>query len=306
MGIQGEIQTAYKSTFNITGCAAVSDQKDGDFTALCDAFPRNGAALVHEKKAILCTARQAITLFWGVKVTETLMQDGKKGFNPLASLFDAPNPLIDADVVYDGEEDSFSESSLEEIPDDFDLGSPLMTEEFEAKETQEVSKEELAKALAQAAIKQRPAAESRAAELAARSTQPLSAKAALKAAAKAEAEKRRARLRRRMNKLPAKVSRVLSRLLAGGEVFEVQNALVMDDRRVLKALWKAHRARMATDGLVDGVVATTNIIRALDAVAPGQLVAAVVTSKSNEFLVWVDLGSEATIAALPDARSWIG
>jgi hypothetical protein len=43
----------------------------------------------------------------------------------------------------------------------------------------------------------------------------------------------------------------------------------------------------------------------LDAVAPGQLVAAVVTSKSNEFLVWVDLGSEATIAALPDARSWI-
>jgi hypothetical protein len=220
-------------------------------------------------------------------------------------LFDAPNPLIDSDVIYGDEEDSFSESSLEEIPDDFDLGSPLMTEEFEAKETQEVSKEELAKALAQAVIKQRPAAESRAAELAARSTKPLSAKAALKAAAKAEAEKRKARLSRRMNKLPKKVSRVLARLLAGGETFEVQNALVMDDRRVLKALWKAHRARMATDGLVDGVVATTNIIRALDAVAPGQLVAAVVTSNSNEFLVWVDLGSEATIAALPDARSWI-
>jgi hypothetical protein len=258
-------------------------------------------------KTRLSCANSLVAARYGL---ERLMQDGKKGFDPLASLFDAPNPLLDEDVVFDSEEESFAEDSLaensfEEIPDDFDLGAPLMTEEFDAKETQEVSKEELAKALAQAAIKQRPPAESRAAELAARSTKPLSAKAALKAAAQAEAEKRTARLRRRMNKLPAKVSRVLGRLLVGGDVFEVQNALVMDDRRVLKALWKAHRVRMATDGLVDGVVATTNIIRALDAVAPGQLVAAVVTSKSNEFLVWVDLGSEATIAALPDARSWI-
>ena len=133
----------------------------------------------------------------------------------------------------------------------------------------------------------------------------MSAKAALKAAAKAERDRRKARLSRRMNKLPAKVSRVLGRLLATTEGLEVQNALVMDDRRVLKALWKAHRARMASDGQVDGVVATTNIIRALDAVAPGQLVAAIVATSSSEYLVWVDLGSEATIAALPDARSWI-
>jgi hypothetical protein len=233
------------------------------------------------------------------------MQDGKKGFDPLASLFDAPNAIMDSDVDYDLDDDSISEVSQEEIADDFDLGAPLLTEEFEAVETQEVSKEELAKALAQAAIKQRPPAESRAAELAARSKRPVTAKDALKVAEQSEADRRTARLQRRMNKLPAKVARVLSRLLAGGEVFEVQNALVMDDRRVLKALWKAHRVRMATDGLVDGVVSTTNIIRALDAVAPGQLVAAVVTSKSNEFLVWVDLGSEATIAALPEARSWI-
>jgi len=43
----------------------------------------------------------------------------------------------------------------------------------------------------------------------------------------------------------------------------------------------------------------------LDAVAPGQLVAAIVATPGNEYLVWVDLGSEATIAALPDAKSWI-
>jgi HSP90 family molecular chaperone len=229
------------------------------------------------------------------------MQDGKKGFDPLASLFDAPTPHFDSDVSYD----SIEQSAEEELKLDASLDAPMLTEEFEAKETQEVSKEELARALALAAIKQRPPAASRAEELAARAKKPLSAKAALKAAAKAEAEKRKARLARRMNKLPRKVSRVLGRLLSGGEEIKVQNALVMDDRRVLKALWKAHRARMASEGQVDGVVATTNIIRALDAVAPGQLVAAVVSSPKSEFLVWVDLGSEATIAALPDARSWI-
>ena len=235
------------------------------------------------------------------------MQDGKKGFDPLASLFDAPDPHFDTDVSYDSIEESVDDSVVEdaELALDASLDAPLLTEEFEAKETQEVSKEELAKALAQAAMKQRPPAESRAEELAARSKKPMSAKAALKAAAKAEEEKRKARLSRRMNKLPRKVGRVLGRLLAGGEELKVQNALVMDDRRVLKALWKAHRARMASEGQVDGVVATTNIIRALDAVAPGQLVAAVVSSHKSDFLVWVDLGSESTVAALPNARSWI-
>jgi len=240
------------------------------------------------------------------------MQDGKKGFDPLASLFDAPNPQFDTDVSYDSMEESVDESIEESVEESMELeldasldAGPMLTEEFEAKETQEVSKEELAKALAQAAMKQRPPAESRAEELAARSKKPMSAKAALKAAAKAEAEKRKARLSRRMNKLPRKVGRVLGRLLAGGEELDVQNALVMDDRRVLKALWKAHRSRMASEGQVDGVVATTNIIRALDAVAPGQLVAAIVSSPKSDFLVWVDLGSEATIAALPNARSWI-
>jgi hypothetical protein len=81
------------------------------------------------------------------------MQDGKKGFDPLASLFDAPNAIMDSDVDYDIDDDSISEVSQEEVLDDFDLGAPMLTEEFEAIETQEVSKEELAKALAQAAIK---------------------------------------------------------------------------------------------------------------------------------------------------------
>lgn len=234
------------------------------------------------------------------------MQDEKKGFDPLASLFDAPNPQFDQDVPFDSMEDSFD--SME--PEDVDiveesLGNVMHTEEADLNETQEVSKEELAKALAKAALKQRPPAESRAEELAARSRKPMSAKAALAAAAKDEKARRKARLSRRMNKLPAKVTRVLSRLLATTEGLDVQNALVMDDRKVLKALWKSHRARMATDGKVDGVVATTNIIRALDAVAPGQLVAAVVGTQSSEYLVWVDLGSESTVAALPDARSWI-
>jgi len=242
------------------------------------------------------------------EIWEELMTDGKKGFDPLASLFDAPNPHFDTDASYDSEMDSHEES-IEMVSEsaslDAPLGQPLMTEELEAKETQEVSKEELAKALAKAALKQRPPAESRAEELAARAAKPMSAKAALAAAAEAEANKRKARNSRRMNKLPGKVSRVLSRLLSDANALEVQNALVMDDRRVLKALWKGHRARLAAEGQMDAVVATTNVLRALEAVAPGQLVAAIVSTSKSEYLVWVDLGSEATVAALPNARSWI-
>ena len=103
------------------------------------------------------------------------MQDEKKGFDPLASLFDAPDPHFDTDVSYDSMEESVEQSiEDEEISLDVGLDAPMLTEEFEAKETQEVNKEELAKALAQAAMKQRPPAESRAEELAARSKQPMS------------------------------------------------------------------------------------------------------------------------------------
>ncbi len=78
----------------------------------------------------------------------------------------------------------------------------------------------------------------------------------------------------------------------------------MDDRVVLRALWKGHRARFAKQGALAEVVSTTQVIRALDAVAQGQLVAAIVRTESSDYLVWVDLGAQATIAAFPDARAW--
>ena len=62
---------------------------------------------------------------------------------------------------------------------------------------------------------------------------------------------------------------------------------------------------MAQHGVLGMVVAATSVLRALEAVPKGQLVAAVAATESSEYLVWVDIGSEATIAAFPDARTWI-
>jgi hypothetical protein len=101
------------------------------------------------------------------------------------------------------------------------------------------------------------------------------------------------------------VEKLLSRKLPGVQRLEVVNALIMDDREVLKALWKAHRTRMADHGVLGMVVAATSVLRALEAVPKGQLVAAIAATESSEYLVWVDIGSEATIAAFPDARTWI-
>ena len=79
----------------------------------------------------------------------------------------------------------------------------------------------------------------------------------------------------------------------------------MDERAKLRALWKAHRSRLSAIGQLHQVVATTNVIRALTAVGPGQLVAAVVYTDSSEYLVWVDMGSQSTVAAFENARTWI-
>ena len=98
---------------------------------------------------------------------------------------------------------------------------------------------------------------------------------------------------------------MLSRKLSGVNKLEVVNALAMDDRQVLKALWKAHRTRMAEHGVLGMVVAATSVLRALDAVPPGQLVVAIAKTERSEYLVWLDIGSEATIAAFPDAKTWI-
>lgn len=133
---------------------------------------------------------------------------------------------------------------------------------------------------------------------------PKSALEAARAAAQSEADKKEAADVAHLLELPNRIDKILRRQLKGIRTLDVVNALLMDDRPLLQALWKGHRARFAGTGSLSEVVATTNVIRALGAVPKGQLVAAIVETEMTDYLVWVDLGSEATIAAFPDARAW--
>ena len=145
---------------------------------------------------------------------------------------------------------------------------------------------------------------SRLAGLAARAPKPRSALEAARAAAAAEAAKKEAADVAKLLELPNRVDKILRRQLKGIRTLDVVNALVMNDRPLLQALWKGHRARFAATGSLSEVVATTNVIRALGAVPRNQLVAAIVETEQTDYLVWVDLGSEAVISAFPDARAW--
>ena len=188
----------------------------------------------------------------------------------------------------------------------------------------ELDKAALAKALAKAAMaraKANPAAAPAAppttvaapvasapppkkAGLASRAQRPLSALEAAQAAADSERRRKAAEQIHAVRDLAVQVAGLLRRQLPSASKLEIVNALVLDERTTLRALWKGHRAKFAAQGALDQVVATTNVLRALDAVAEGQLVASIVETETTEYLVWVDLGSQATIAAFSNARSW--
>ncbi|MBM4367052.1 MAG: hypothetical protein FJ102_12635, partial [Deltaproteobacteria bacterium] len=82
----------------------------------------------------------------------------------------------------------------------------------------------------------------------------------------------------------------------------IANALVVDDRAVLTALWKAHRARFANEGDIAAAVACSTVVRALGSVAPGQLAVAHAVTDKTDWLVWIDL-DRGPLAAFRDARA---
>jgi hypothetical protein len=149
---------------------------------------------------------------------------------------------------------------------------------------------------------------SRLSSLAERAARPRSALDAARAAAEAETEAKVERdaqsARDRAKELSGTVEEILRRQIHGVGRLKVQNAALMDDRVTLKALWRAHRARFASQGNLAEVVATTQVVRAVDAIGPHQLAAAIVLTDTTDYLVWIDLGAQTTIAAFPDARAW--
>lgn len=86
----------------------------------------------------------------------------------------------------------------------------------------------------------------------------------------------------------------------------VVRAVVMDDRGTLMALWKGHRARMGATGDLVAAVGVGAVLHALGNVGIGKLVAANVSLRGQELLVFLDLATGQAIAAFPDPRSWLG
>ena len=199
--------------------------------------------------------------------------------------------------------------------------------------TEEHSKADLAKALAKAALaragqpvsvpkrvvpppslalpdmslpappepEQKPTRKRRAkAGLAARATRPMSALEAAAAAAKAEDTRRTAR----GPELVRLCSAIVRHEFRGSKKLAVVNAIPMDDRPLLSALWKGHRATFASRGDLSSVLATTTVIMALERAKPGALVAAIIETETSDYLAWVDMASERVLAAFPDARAW--
>ncbi len=255
-----------------------------------------------------------------------------QGFDPLSSLFDPPSlpprmarraridPLPEEETLLTSLEPEVVEEPQAEVPANLAMSAE---EPRRAAAGGAVDKAALARTLARAAMARAgapqpvprpinaiveppaPAASGPSrTSLASRASRPISAQEAMRRARKQEADAEAARVAAVEAELPGRIAEILARQLPGVEHLTVVNALRMDERQVLTALWKAHRARLAKEGAVDAVVAVTTVIRALGAVAPDQLVAAIVDTDTSNYLVWVDLGSEATIAAFPDARSW--
>ena len=136
--------------------------------------------------------------------------------------------------------------------------------------------------------------------LAERAQRPMSALEAAAQAARAQDERKEAR----GPELVKSLRRILVSELKGARGLQVVNAIPMDDRPLLGALWKGHRATFAARGDLSGVIATSHVIGALQIAAPGTLVAAIVETETSEYLVWVDTRNKKVLAAFPDARSW--
>lgn len=159
---------------------------------------------------------------------------------------------------------------------------------------------------------------SRVEALSQRAVRPKSAQdVILRATEVARAQEQRAEERRRQLELEQaeqpgaprpplvhKVQRLLERKLRGLGPITVNNCLVLDDREVLRALWRAHRARFGAEGKLDQVVGAAAVLDAFELVPPDKLVAAHVLTDASDYLVWIDMREGTPLAAFADARAY--
>jgi len=126
------------------------------------------------------------------------------------------------------------------------------------------------------------------------------------------ADERRRQLEQERNEQPGeplpplvhKVQRLIELKLRGLGPLRVNNCIVLDDREVLRALWRAHRARFGAEGMLDQVVGAAAVLDAFELVPPGKLVAAHVLTDASDYLVWLDMREGTPLAAFANAREY--
>ncbi len=165
--------------------------------------------------------------------------------------------------------------------------------------------------------------ESRLDELSRRAVRPGSAREIIRHALEQEQreQERAARIRResanrslqpdgastapnRHSPLVAESTEIIEKALKGLGPIQVSNCMAVKDREILRALWKAHRARFAADGKLEQVVAAGAVLIALKLVPEGKLLAAHVLTQASDYLVWLDLDQGIPLAAFADAKAY--
>ncbi|MBN1337115.1 MAG: hypothetical protein JXB39_14240 [Deltaproteobacteria bacterium] len=99
------------------------------------------------------------------------------------------------------------------------------------------------------------------------------------------------------------VQEMLTGKVKGLSDYRVANCVRAEPRQVLKALWKAHRTRFASEGRLDSAVAAAAVLDALDQVPENRLSVAHVVTKAQDYLLWLDTGERRLIAGFADART---
>lgn len=108
------------------------------------------------------------------------------------------------------------------------------------------------------------------------------------------------------SRVPDLVLGIVQKAIPALAPLHVHKALVMDDRGVLTAIWKAHRSKFAGAGELDLAVAATRVLWALGTVPIGRLVAAYAVTDKGDYLAWIDLATGSVVAAFADARARFG
>ena len=89
-----------------------------------------------------------------------------------------------------------------------------------------------------------------------------------------------------------------------GAALYVPAAVLVQERAVLKPLWKAHRARLLAAGDFERAVAAGAVVSALNTRPADAIAAAHVVLDGGEFLAWFDLDLGTPIAAFAEPRAW--